>query len=60
MIVVKETRINKVLNQEGHKQLFTGRLHEIMIELISDSSEKGDVLGDKVYHNRIERLGSWK
>ena len=39
-----------------YKQLFAGRLHVKMIELISDSAEKGDVLVDKGYHNRIGRL----
>ena len=51
--------IYKALAQENearylaYKQLFAGRLHVKMIELISDSVEKGDVLG---YHDRIGRL----
>ena len=36
-----------------YKQLFAGRLHVKMIELISDSAEKDDVLGDEGYHDFI-------
>ena len=47
---VKEAR------QLAYKQLFEGRLHVKIIELLNDSAEKGDVLGDEGFHSRIERL----
>jgi putative transposase len=40
----------------AYKQLFEGRLPIKMIELINNSAEKGDVLGDESYHNQIERI----
>ncbi|RLA19930.1 MAG: hypothetical protein DRQ62_11225 [Gammaproteobacteria bacterium] len=38
----------------AYRQLFGGRLYVKMIELFNDSAEKGNVLGDEGYHNRIE------
>ncbi len=43
----------------AYKQLFESRLHLKIIELFNNSAEKGDVLGDEDYHNRIEHLISW-
>ncbi len=40
----------------AYKQLFKGRLHENVIKRFYDSAEKGNVVGDEQFCDRIERL----
>ena len=46
----------KEARQVAYKELFTGRLHAKMIELFDQSTEKGNVLGGKDFHQHIQRL----